>query len=823
MRIHYLCVTALFAVAAFAQTAPVQQAKTEAEAKESTGNASLPVKKVVLYKNGVGYFEHSGRVHGNQELGIEFTTAQLNDVLKSLTVVDLNGGKISGVRYNSVAPLSERLKSLQIPLSEDVTSAAFLIALRGTRVEVRNGTASTLGKVFSVETVKKETAKGGTLDATQLAIVTDAGELRLFELGPGVTVRAAESEIREDVSRYLNLMGSTRSKDVRRMTISATGNGDRNLFVSYISEVPVWKSTYRIVLPKAPGTPFLQGWAIIDNTVGEDWKDVQLSMVSGAPQSFIQNISQPYYTRRPVVPLPQSVMLTPQAHEASMEEASRLEVFAKIQTMGVASKADRIGSGSGGGVGSGQGGGVGGGTFRAGVIGGNLASPNGAMLSGRVADPSGAVVPNADIVLRNTATGAVESARTDSNGNYAFSGVEAGPYSLSISSQGFKTTQFSQVNLRPGFNSNINATLNVGTVSESIEVSGVNATQNSIVTAALRSATAAAEGSALGELFQYSLKEKITVLKNQSALVPIVQSPIDVEKVTVVTANEDGDVDGTPLRALWMTNSSGLTLDGGTFNILEEDSFAGEGIMEVLHPGERRLLSYAADTAVHVTTESEPLAKTVKRVTIAKGVMKVTREERGTSTYTIHNADSTPRQVVLEHPIREEWKLAEELKPEESGTTHYRFRIAVAPGKTEKLVVKESRPAESSIFVSTITDSQVAAFVDEKTIKPALEEALRRVIAKKNEISSVEQETRLRQMEMEAIDKDQARLRENMKALKGSPEEKALLQRYTKQLDGQEDRLAELKKENVDLQGKRTKLQGELEGMVQEIAANETL
>src|SRR5208337_3220338 len=296
MRIHYLCVTALFAVAAFAQTAPVQQAKTEAEAKESTGNASLPV-------------------------------------------VDLNGGKISGVRYNSVAPLSERLKSLQIPLSEDVTSAAFLIALRGTRVEVRNGTASALGKIFSVETVKRETAKGGTLDVTQLAIVTDAGELRLFELGPGVTVRAAEGEIREDVSRYLNLVGSTRSKDVRRMTISATGSGDRNLFVSYISEVPVWKSTYRIVVPKAPGTPFLQGWAIIDNTVGEDWKDVQLSMVSGAPQSFIQNISQPYYTRRPVVPLPQSVMLTPQAHEASMEGGG-------------------VGSGSGGGVGPGEGGGT---------------------------------------------------------------------------------------------------------------------------------------------------------------------------------------------------------------------------------------------------------------------------------------------------------------------------------------------------------------------------------------------------------------------------------------------------------------------------------
>jgi hypothetical protein len=810
MRTHYLCATLLLAGAAFAQTTPVRQEKPETDVKEATGSASLPVKKVVLYKNGVGYFEHTGRVHGNQELGIEFTTAQLNDVLKSLTVVDLNGGKISGVRYNSVAPLSERLKSLQIPLTEDVTSAAFLIALRGTRVEVRNGAASALGKVFSVETVKRETAKGGTLDLTQLAIVTDAGELRLFELGPGITVRAADSEIREDVSRYLKLVGSTRSKDVRRMTISATGNGDRNLFVSYISEVPVWKSTYRIVVPKAPGTPFLQGWAIVDNTVGEDWKDVQLSMVSGSPQSFVQNISQPYYTRRPVVPLPQSVMLTPQAHEASMEEG--------------------IGSGAGGGVGivggvpGGVGGGTGGGVFHAGgLMSPKVIPPNGAMLSGTVVDPSGAVVPNADVVLRNTATGTVESARTDSNGSYSFSGVEAGPYSLSISSQGFKTTQFSQINLRPGFNSSVNATLSLGNVSESIEVSGANTSQNSLVVAALRSASAAAEGSALGELFQYSLKEKITVLKNQSALVPIVQSPIDAEKVTLVTANEDGEVDGTPLRALWMTNSSGLTLDGGTFNILEEDSFAGEGIMDVLHPGERRLLSYAADTAVHVTTESEPLEKTVKRVTIVKGVMKVTREERDTTTYTIHNADSTSRQVILEHPIREEWKLAEGIKPEESGSTHYRFRVAVAPGKTEKFVVKESRPAETSIYVSTITDTQVAAFVEEKTIKPAVEEALRRVIAKKNEISAVEQEMRLRQTEMEAIDKDQARLRENMKALKGSPEEKALLQRYTRQLDGQEDRLAALKKENADLQTKRATLQTELDVMVQEIAANETL
>jgi hypothetical protein len=101
--------------------------------------ARLPVKRVVLYKNGVGYFEHSARVRGSQELNIDFTTAQLNDVLNSLTVTDLGGGRIGGVRFNSIAPLSERLKGLRLPLSEGTSRNDFLNALRGTRVEVHNG------------------------------------------------------------------------------------------------------------------------------------------------------------------------------------------------------------------------------------------------------------------------------------------------------------------------------------------------------------------------------------------------------------------------------------------------------------------------------------------------------------------------------------------------------------------------------------------------------------------------------------------------------------------------------------------------------------
>jgi len=103
------------------------------------------------------------------------------------------------------------------------------------------------------------------------------------------------------------------------MTISTTGTGERNLYVSYISEVPIWKTTYRIVLlPKAERDRCCKAGPSWNNTVGEDWDSVELSLVAGAPHSFIQQLSEPFYGRRPVVPLPESVQLSPQTHAATL-------------------------------------------------------------------------------------------------------------------------------------------------------------------------------------------------------------------------------------------------------------------------------------------------------------------------------------------------------------------------------------------------------------------------------------------------------------------------------------------------------------------------
>ena len=283
----------------------------------------LPVRRVVLYKSGVGYFEHLGQVRGNQTVAIDFTSGQLDDVLKSLTTLDLDGGRVSGVSYNSEAGLDRRLGALRLPVGEQTTRRDFLAALRGARLEVRSGQARTVGRLLSVERVERHT--NNTVSSVDtLSLVTDAGEIQTFALDAGVAVRIVERELGEEVGKYLALVASVRDQDLRRLSIATVGTGQRDLFVSYVSEVPVWKATYRLVMPAAGESrrPLLQGWAIVDNTVGEDWENVELSLVAGAPQSFVQSISKPYYVQRPVVPLPERVLLSPQTHQGAIASAA---------------------------------------------------------------------------------------------------------------------------------------------------------------------------------------------------------------------------------------------------------------------------------------------------------------------------------------------------------------------------------------------------------------------------------------------------------------------------------------------------------------------
>jgi hypothetical protein len=734
---------------------------------------NVPVRRVILYKNGIGYFEHVGKVRGNETVTVAFNSNQLNDVLKTLTVLDLGSGRVTGVSYNSEAPLAERFGNLRLPVGEHATLVQLLDALRGARLEVRGADQALTGRLLSVEQ-RTGTRNGASTTVNELTLVGDNGDIRVVEITPSVTIKLAERDSTEQVSAYMGLLASQRARDQRLVKIATAGAGERDLLVSYISEVPVWKTTYRIVLPSRGGAPQLQAWAIVDNTIGEDWQNVELSLVAGAPQSFLQQLSQPLYAQRPVVPLPKSLLIAPQTHQGTLA------------------------SGTGG-------------------------------ISGKVTDTSGAALPGVTVSL--TARGrVVGQTMTGPNGGYSFDGLTPGRYSVVFNLTGFSTDSQDDVAVTAGQSTDVSGEMRVGSLAETVEVrtegrsfggaasSGIAAAPPASPIPAsdeienrVRSIQAAASGRELGDLFEYKINERISIPKNQSALVPILRADVSADRVSVWNA---GVPEGRPLRGLWLTNSSGSTLDGGSFSVLDGGTFAGEGLVDPIKPGEKRLLSYAVDLGVQVEPRNGDEQRTVSRISIARGVLVQYSERLAKRVYTIRNSDTTDRRVVIEHPIRTGWKLAKTATPAETSVDAYRFVVSVPAKKTETFTVAEQQPLNQTYRIADITTQQVDLIVRESGGDPGLRSALAPILVAKAQVASLNDELNSRAVETKRIEEDQMRVRENMKALRGSSGEQQLLKRYTAQLGQQEDRVDGLRKETDDLERRRRDAQAELARLI---------
>jgi len=247
-------------------------------------------------------------------------------------------------------------------------------------------------------------------------------------------------------------------------------------------------------------------------------------------------------------------------------------------------------------------------------------------------------------------------------------------------------------------------------------------------------------------------------------------------------------------------------------------------VLESIHPDERRLLSYAADTAVHVKREDESSDKPYSRVKIAKGLMVLTREQRQSSKFEIRNADKSPRVVVVEIPAENGWTLTKDTpKPAESTASLHRFRVPVEGGKIEKLTVEAVHPEETQYALTNLDSNLVAVLGRQQTLTPALRQTFDQILAQRIKLGGFDQQMMLRRQETDRIASDQSRIRENMKALKGTTEEKALVQRYTGELNSQEDRLAAIRRELEDLQKQRDSAAAELDRMVMAINIDESL
>ncbi len=282
--------------------------------------ADLPLESITLYRSGVGYFEHSGSVNGHETVTLRFEADRVNDILKSMVAIDFGGGRIAGAAYEPHQPLTQRLEDFRINPLHASSVVGLMAQIRGAEVSLRTAGGEVRGVVLGTE--KRPTAIGSSktgevVEDWAITLVTDSGvssvaqaDIRSFQI--------LDESLAEELRRALSVVAEHRDDRWTGLDVTFDGRDERRVMVAYTHEAPVWKTSYRLVLPDGTNTkPTLQGWAIVENDTDEDWEGVNLSLASGRPVSFVMDLQTPLLLDRPIVAVPAIASLPPEVFQGA--------------------------------------------------------------------------------------------------------------------------------------------------------------------------------------------------------------------------------------------------------------------------------------------------------------------------------------------------------------------------------------------------------------------------------------------------------------------------------------------------------------------------
>ena len=306
IKTSFTALLSLAAVLAIGQSLLAQATRPSSPTAPPTAkSADVPVTRVVLFSSGVGYFEHNGSVTGTATSDLRFETAQINDVLKSLVVYDRSGGHVNTITYPANDPVNRTLRSFEVNLSGDPPLADILKQIRGAQVTVSVADETVTGLILGVEQKDKAIGKGDAekvLHTWVVNIISETG-IRSISLDDIRKLDIQDDKIKKEMNQALSALVQARDQSKKTVTLHFDGQGQRTVGMGYLVETPIWKTTYRLLLPDATSknNAELQAWAIVENQTDNDWNDVALSLVGGRPISFIEMLYQPIYVSRPVV------------------------------------------------------------------------------------------------------------------------------------------------------------------------------------------------------------------------------------------------------------------------------------------------------------------------------------------------------------------------------------------------------------------------------------------------------------------------------------------------------------------------------------------
>ncbi|MEI6878254.1 MAG: hypothetical protein WCL33_04365 [Planctomycetota bacterium] len=643
----------------------------------------LPITSITLYRSGVGYFERHGMIKSGDSVQLRFAEDEINDMLKSMVIFDPQQA-LQSISYESNEPLARQLASFGIDLSDNPTLATILGRLRGTKVRFVTSDGPISGVVLGSE--MRDQAQGSAQKAISIPfvnVITESG-VRSVNLTTIVSVQLEDPALNGELMKALAALAAHSTDRFKNVALSFGGNAARDVKIAYVNEMPIWKTSYRLVLPdeaKSKDQPMIQGWAIIENTTDDDWSNIQLALVASQPVSFEMNLSQSLHITRPSLDVPTVAGAAPRIYQDG-------DAFADKKEMRQAMAAP--------------------------------ASPPGAM--------------------RNMAKSAGAGGGGGSGGT------------------------FGAVAMADGANND----METGMSSEELWK---------------QSAIAQAQSSSVGEAFQYTMKNPISIGRQQSAMLPILTSAIDGRRVSIFNRADGID---HPMRGVELTNSTGLQLIPGPVAVFDAFTYAGDAQVGYMTLNDKRLLAYAVDLSVSAAVRDDS-TNTMRSIRIVDGFIEETRKQVQRTSFAFNNKDAVRgRTMLIETAKIQGWELAEPKKAAEETQSLYRFELTLKPSEKATFVVAQENTFLSRISVAQYDMPTLLAYASDKKASQAVIDAAKKAAAMLATMNATAARIALLGQERQSIDTDQNRIRQNMASIDHDTE---VYRRYLTKFNEQESRL----------------------------------
>lgn len=669
-----------------------------AQAAEPNQSATLPVKTVALFTSGVGYFQHAGSVPGGSAIQLLFGSNQINDLLKSLVLEDLDGGQPGFVEYPSRDPLSKILDEFQVNLGGDPTLAEILKQLRGAQVTVDYQGENLEGTILGVEERPVAVNKKDEPINDWVINLVHGGRIRALPLRDIRHLELSNPTLRDELANALTTLDQGRGKDKKPVTLRFSGSGQRKVRIGYVVEAPVWKSSYRLILDEKDGTGRIQGWAIVENQTDHDWENIRLSLISGRPISFTQDLYQPLYAPRPEVKPRLHASIRPRLYESGISRED-----------------------------------------------GEDQASGGSRAKAKRAMPMAAAPPPPAPAMRQMAPGMAMAAEHER----AASAEE----------------NWEKNEMHPD---------------------GV---------------MAMATAGEVGALFRFVV-DGISLPRRRSAMIPIVADPIRLEKVSIYNQQT---LANHPLLGVALENTTGKHLPAGPVTLFDSGSYAGDGQVDDLPPGWKRLLSFAVDQELKVLVNPERSESQIIAGKIVKGVMILTHKRQSSRIYTLENTGTASKTIILEHPVRADWKLTEPTKPMETTPTVHRFKQVVAPGKILPVTVAEEQVQRQDVVLAKSSAANLLYYVRDDTLTKPIREKLQQAVTLQQALEDTRRHLTDLDRQIKSLQQEQDRIRENIKALNPGSQHHDQMVRKLMEREGLID------KRQIEMDGLRKTLESQQE------------